>query len=135
MANGKSPYAGGFSTVASLIGSRYIIPAPGVRVLQFANSPDNGVVSFEQAAPGGAPGLGGTPLPQVITLFNNNTVLAAGRRLTLSISLQDGLFSGTVSGLKAEIPYHGAVFQRQNMGAGWFIGSGYAGTVTLEPWP
>lgn len=125
------PYAAGFSTTTALVGSHYTVPSQGTRVLQFADGTGNGLVTVDQA------GFSSAPPPVTVTLSTGNTVSAAGGVLKMQLTLGKGLFSGTFHAPATHKPiaYHGAVFQVRNLGAGWFMGGGKSGTITLQATP
>lgn len=130
--NASGFYPVGFSTQVSVIGSRYRRPAAGVRVLDFAATQSNGVLSFSDG------NLSSTPPDRTITLTATNAVIPdPGPRVSLTINLTNGLFSGVFTdpftgGLRG---YHGAVFQDRDDGAGVFRGNGQTGTVELRAAP
>ena len=79
-------------------------------------------------------------LPQSFTnqfsLGDNNKVTSTNK-MSLSISTSSGLFTGSVvnPATKKTIPIHGAVLQKQNIGAGYFLGTNETGEVFLGPVP
>jgi hypothetical protein len=66
----------------------------------------------------------------------NSQVTSSGK-LSLSISTTSGLFKGSVvnPATKKTIPISGAVLQKQNIGAGYFLGTNEIGGVYLGPVP
>jgi hypothetical protein len=122
-------YPGGFSSAPKLVGSSYVTPPKGTRVLAFADKTGNATFSVS----GGD--LNPAPAPKTLTLSTANTVSIVGsEKFTMSIALATGLFSGNfldpgTGKLKA---FSGAVFQIGETGSGLFIGNGQTGTVLFE---
>jgi hypothetical protein len=119
-------YPDGFNAEMDIVGSIYHAPGTN-RVLEI----DMGIVSFE----------GGNlteELENMVTLGANNKVtnLTTNRPLTLKIAVPTGLFSGTLKtddgGVKKTLTFKGAILQRQNLGAGFFLGTDESGSVHLE---
>jgi hypothetical protein len=67
--------------------------------------------------------------------FNN--IVTSTNKMTLTISTSSGLFTGSVANpaTKKTIPIYGAVLQKQNIGAGYFLGTNESGEVFLGPIP
>jgi len=128
-AKGNGAYSNGFAAGASVIGSRYTAPAHGIRVLQFANTTANGILDFGQA------GTAASPSPLLVTLSANNTIGGGRGKLSMAIGLGNGLFLGAIAGPSTQLPFRGAIFQRQNIGSGWFVERSFTGPVTLEAVP
>jgi len=119
-------FPAGFAERAMIIGSRYVRPAGRTnRVVQI----ETGAVEFS----------GGNlfaPFANDVFLNSNNRAVNLGsNKLTLSISLPNGLFSGRVvdPGSRKPISFRGALLQNRNGGWGHFKGTNQTGRVTLRP--
>ena len=126
---GAKYYPDGFTTGLDIVGSLY--QAPGAnRVLEM----EMGIVSFEG-------GNLAAPLENMVTLEANNKVtnLTTDQPLTVKIAVPTGLFSGRLradnGGVMKTLTFRGVVLQRQNLGAGFFLGTDVSGSVHLEPAP
>jgi hypothetical protein len=120
-------YTNGFTNQVPLIGSIYQPPGTN-RILMFTNAE----VDF----------YGGNlsdPFTNLVALRANNTVSnrTAIQPLTLTFTLPSGAFNGSATVLdgvrKRTLPFKGAVLQRQNYGAGFFLGTNQSGRVLLRP--
>jgi len=126
---GAKYYSGGFTNQLDLEGSIYVPPGTN-KVLDI----DNGTISF-------ADGNLSEEFTNVVTLGPNNKVinLTTNQPLVLTITLPTGLFKGTVTlndaGAKKLLRFNGALLQRQNLGAGLFLGTNQSGSVQFEPAP
>ena len=122
-------YRAGFSTQISLIGSRYTVPPIGTRVL-FANT--GGAATFTITGGNLNPSA-----PQEKLFFSTlNTVsLVSGPPFTMKLTLTTGVFAGTFADPGGSKPraFSGVLFQKQNLGAGLFIGNTQTGSVNLTP--
>jgi plastocyanin len=126
---GVKYYPAGFTNQMDMVGSIY--PPPGTnQALQIGT----GAISFDGGNLGAA-------LTNIVNLEPNNKVrnLTTNQPLTMSIALPTGLFSGSVKvddgGVKKTLAFKGAVLQRQNLGAGFFLGTNESGSVLLAPLP
>ena len=74
-------------------------------------------------------------LPEVLTndAVLNGTRLTGSNKLSLTISAGSGFFSGRVLNANKSVFVHGALFQKQNVGYGFFVGTNQSGSLTLEP--
>ena len=125
------PAGGGFAQVMDFIGSGYIAPPRGMRVLHFANGADNGSVLLDE---GGLP----APIEKLVTVTPNNAAIVSAPgadKLALSIVLKTGLFSGSFihPTSQKKTPLNGAVLQKQDIGGGLFMSAGQAGCVEFNP--
>ncbi len=122
-------YRAGFSGQISLIGSRYTMPPIGTRVL-FANT--GGTATF--TITGG--NLNPSAPQEKLFLSTLNTVsLVSGPPFTMKLTLTTGVFAGTFAdpgGIRPRA-FGGVLFQKQNLGAGLFLGNGQTGSVNLTP--
>jgi hypothetical protein len=122
--NGKL-YMDGFTVQREFSGSSYRPPTNSLdRVLQFSE----GGVEF--SAGDLAEGF-----ENEVILGDNNKVSNLGiNRLTLSITLSSGLFSGSVTppdGTRS-VSFRGALHQKQNYGSGFFLGTDQSGRVKFS---
>ena len=123
---------GAFATEVELRGSHYTAPPKGTRVLNFPDVLHNGI--FKIAAGNLTPPLA----DKTVGLETDNLVLIHGTEsFTLKITLSNGLFSGkfTDPATRKLYSFKGAVIQEGNLGAGFFLGTGTAGSVELRPAP
>jgi len=126
---GARYYAAGFTNAMDIVGSIYQPPGTN-KVLQI----DMGTVSFEG-------GNFTAALTNVVRLepINKLTNLTTNQPLVLNLALPTGLFAGSVKvadgGVNKTLLFKGALLQRQNLGAGFFLGTNESGSVRLEPLP
>ncbi len=115
-------YPGGFTIQTEALASLYSF-TNGVRVLNLTN----GVVVLENG-----------DLSQNITnafTLNANNTFTGTNRLSLRLTTSSGLFQGTVvdPATGKSLAVKGALLQKQNLGAGFFLNSNQAGRVRLGP--
>jgi uncharacterized protein YkwD len=113
-----------FSTNIQAVGSRYVAPAAGNRVVNVTSASNNTSLGL------GAGGLA-APVVQTVTLGTDNSVVLSApavEGLTLTVNAANGRFSGKFihpqTGALTKI--RGAILQKQNAGFGFFTGGGYA---------
>jgi hypothetical protein len=118
-------YRTGFVSQTEVAGSRYTAPVEDQRVLNFST---------------GQVWLANGNLPRSVTnqirLAENNVVRNLGtNRLSLTLSLSSGTFSGTIMapGASRTINLNGVVLQKQNRGGGFFLGTNQTGQIYLGP--
>ena len=136
-AQAKGVYPGGFDTNVSLIGSRYAAPPAGVLALnltpQSAPTANATVDLFETDF--------ASTIIHAVTVAAGSTITAnavtvddpKADSLKLSIAVKTGLFTGTLIhpiGGKS-IPVKGALFHKQNLGGGFFVGPSKSGGLSL----
>jgi hypothetical protein len=70
-------------------------------------------------------------------VLGDNNKVTSTNKMSLTILSSSGLFTGSVVNpeTKKMIPIHGAVLQKQNIGAGYFLGTNESGAVFLGPIP
>jgi hypothetical protein len=112
----------------SLVGSRYITPAPGLLLLNWADHAANG--SFETGSSESQIGI----LP--ITLTQKHKIRAAvPAPFSLKLDPKTGLFTGTVRLTLAARPkfgtFHGVLFQRQAIGGGVWKSGADVGWISI----
>jgi hypothetical protein len=113
------------------IGSRYIVPPAGTRVLDFPSGANNAVLQFG----GSAFELPPAAIPATLTA---STITAPGGKLSgVRLDLNTGFFSGNAAGIADGLAarFSGVVFQRQNLGAGIVKTPGGRGWLRLEEGP
>ncbi len=117
----------------SLLGSFYVAPAAGVRILDVAPAADNGALAL---AGGNLPSPGS--VDQTVTIDAANHVSLANPALPglrVIVSPSTGVFIATfihpMTGKAALV--RGIIFQRQNAGLGFFLGTDDSGSAALEP--
>jgi YD repeat-containing protein len=123
--------SGAFTTNVGVIGSRYTTPAKGQPVLDVANSSPNAHVTTNA-------GNVDPSLNKPVTLTTANRVeVAAGEpeKLKLSIKTKTGLMKGSFVDDDKTHKFNGVIFQKQNRGAGFFLGTSESGGIDLTPTP
>src|SRR5262249_13916662 len=125
---GDTFFPDGFTLTRNALLGRYERPKPGTRVLAFDPVRDNGRATL---ADGGFP-----TIDQLFTLLPSNTVPPNATLMSLHFNLTTGLFNGTFRHPTTHIvtALHGAVFQADASGSGFFLGAGAAdgGAVDLN---
>lgn len=121
----------GFTNVTTGIGSKFVTAKP---ILSVSTSSPNAAVTFT-----------GGNLPATITASNlfystNNVLSVVGantNHITSVISATTGQWSGSLfaPALNKTFSYHGVLFQKQNIGAGYFLGTNDVGSVDLQATP
>lgn len=124
---GAQWFPDGFAAEIAAAGSRFERPGPNHPILSFSN----GVVVFE----GG--NLLATFTNHIVLGANNRVSNLESNRLTLSFARSSGLFSGRAtdpSGSRT-FRFNGAVLQKRDLAAGFFLGTNQSGSVWLQPAP
>jgi hypothetical protein len=121
--SGAAPYAGGLTNAVTILGSNYKAPP-----LAFRSFGDSQVV-FN----GG--GLDSALTNTVTWGLNNKVVNHGPSKLSLSVTPATGLFKGTVvdpvSG--KSVPFQGVLYEKGNVGLGFFPGGEQSGAVSFAP--
>jgi cyclophilin family peptidyl-prolyl cis-trans isomerase len=117
-------YPGGFTNESMIVGSRFTPPIGTNRLLGLTAA----VVGFTNGN-------------LVVDFANDVTLDAAGKvtnldtnRLSLNLNKSSGLMTGSFTppaGTRA-LPLKGAVLQKQNRGAGYFLGTNSSGRVSID---
>jgi hypothetical protein len=117
-------YRGGFTNQVSLMGSRYTAPPLGGRALGW----NNGSANFA----GGD--LTQTFANSVVLGSDGRIVNNSGNKLTFAIAKPNGVFRGTfvVPGSTKPVQGQGVLFQKQNIGYGYFFGQTQSGSLTVS---
>lgn len=121
-----SLYTNGFAHAATLTGARY---RPPTNALDFRLTYTNAVVSFSD-------GNLETPFANALQVNPGNRFVNLGtNKLTLTLALPTGMFSGTatVPGTTRVLPFRGALHLKLDTGAGFFVGTNQGGRVLLGP--
>ena len=124
-------YPNGFTTQITLLGSAYTVPPLGTPALSVSNATCNLLVTS------GAGDLTSFVSNTVTLNTNNKVTLCVTNGFKLTITPKTGLFSGTFVNPATSKPmkFNGALFQKQNDGAGFCLGPDQTGFVTVEPSP
>ena len=124
-------YPNGFATQTALLGSQYAAPTIGTPALTVSSAACNLLVTS------GAGNLASFVSNSVNLAANNKVSLCGTNGCKLTITTRTGLFSGSfVNPATAKsATFRGALFQKQNDGAGLFLGTDQTGFVTVEPAP
>jgi hypothetical protein len=82
--------------------------------------------------------LAGGDLSQALTnpvVLNANNRVTSSNKTSLAITLSTGLFRGNAPSLAVgkTIPFRGVLLQKQNRGAGFFLGTNQSGKVYFGP--
>ena len=114
-------YSNGFAVARDAAGSRYRPPT---------NSMDQ-VLTFSAGRVGFSAGNLASAFEEVVSFTDNKVTSNGTNRLTISISLATGLFSGSVTppGAPRSMSFRGALYQKLNYGAGFFLGTDQSGRV------
>ena len=118
------PYPAGFTNESILAGSRYLPPGT------------NRVLDLERASLVFTEGNPAVAFTNEVALGPDNQFIDHGtNRLAIKIALPNGTFSGGIADPISgrTVPFKGVVLQKQNGGAGFFIGTNGNGRVRLEP--
>ncbi len=118
-------YPDGFVSILEAVGSRYQRPLEAkAPILGFTN----GIATFR------AGGLD-ADLTHDFSLSGTKATTAQTNRLSLSFLPSTGLFKGKFTPAQdtRSIAFKGAVIQRQNFAAGYFLRSNLSGSITLAP--
>jgi hypothetical protein len=128
---GSKLYPNGFTTQITLLGSAYTAPPLGTAALSVSNTACNLLVTS------GAGDLVSFASNSVTLNPNNKVTLCVTNGFKLTITARTGLFSGSFVNPVTSKPttFKGALLQKQNDGAGFFLGTDQTGFVTVEPSP
>lgn len=117
-------YPGGFTNETFALGSRYVPPALRTnRVMNFSN----GFVEL-----GGA-NLASTILNDVLLTPTNRIINLSSNKLSMTITLSSGLFSGSAvrPDTGRPVPFKGVLLQKANYGTGLHSGTNRTGRVSI----
>jgi hypothetical protein len=120
-------YPSGFTNQVDASGSLYRTPAKGQRALDLSNGNGN------LALTGG--GLNSIFHSSIVLDPNNRVTSPNNSSLKLTITPSTGLFRGSALNPETGKPlqFQGALFPDRNVGLGYFLGSGGAGQISVEP--
>lgn len=129
-APGKT-YPNGFTTQVTLVGAQYVAPPAGTPALPVNNTACNLLITT------GSGDLASFASNSVTLDVNNKVSLCDTNRFKLSIKAKTGLFSGSFidPSTAKSTTFNGALLQKQNDGAGFFLSGGQTGFATAEPAP
>jgi hypothetical protein len=121
-ANNSQLYPGGFTIATAVQGSHYVAQPPA---LDFGGGTSNAKLTI---------GAGNVdPSQKILTLGADNKIALVGSEpFKMSISLSTGAFSGSFFANGKTRNFGGVVLQKQNFGAGAFVGNGQTGFVDFE---
>ena len=124
-------YPNGFTTQIALLGSTYTAPPLDSTALTVSNATCNLLFTS------GAGDLASFVSNSVTLNTNNKVTLCGTNAFKLTITTKTGLFSGSFINPATTRPtvFAGVLFQKQNDGAGFFLGTDQTGFVTVEPSP
>jgi hypothetical protein len=113
-------YPMGFTNVTGVIASTYTLSNPA---LSFST----GQVSFATG------NISENFTNEVMLGIDNKVVNLSSNKLSLTITPANGFFKGSVidPNSASPIPFNGVVLQKQNFGAGFFLGTNQSGRVTF----
>ncbi len=118
-------YPGGFTNETVALGSAYVRPATST----------NRVLSLTDLHVAFGGGNLAAPFSNTVTLGDGNRFTnQSTNKLALSVSTSSGLFAGTVQDPSSNktFKFKGALFQRQNAGAGYLLGTNSSARVVLS---
>ncbi len=120
---GGSPvYPGGLTNSLNVIGSPF-------------KAPPKAFPAFGEATVILRGGGMSSPMTNSVTWGANNKV-SSSSSVKLTVNAKSGLFEGTVAvapGKGGTVPFQGVLFEKDNVGLGFFLGSGQSGTVIFGP--
>lgn len=118
-------YPGAFATMLDFVGSKYIVPPKGQRVLDLANGANNARATASATAI--------TALNKLVTLDGTNKFIIAtdATKLKLTITAPTGLFTGSYLDGTATRKFGGVIFQEQNIGGGFVTGPAATGPAVI----
>ena len=119
-------YPNGFTNECPLLGSAYLPPPPGTRMVAITNG-------LSLLADGNLD----ADLINSISVQPNNVVTVSNnaQRLTVRLSPASGLFAGSFfnAAIQKTASLRGAVLQQQAVAGGWQLGTNQSGSVQLQP--
>ncbi len=118
-------YSNGFTLNTPLVGSSFITPSNGVRVLNFTN----GTLAFNGA------NLVQGFTNNVVLNSNNTTVVTGANSTTLLLDKTKGLLTGSHFTAPVTLrftTFNGVILQNQNEARGYFLGTNQSGSVLLQ---
>lgn len=118
-------YPSAFATMLDIVGSKYIVPPKGQRVLDLADGTNNARAT--------ASAIGITSLNKLVTLdvTNKFNITTDATKLKLTITAPTGLFTGSYLDGTATRKIGGVIFQEQNIGGGFVTGPAATGPVVI----
>jgi hypothetical protein len=120
-----APYSDGLTNGITISGASYKIPPVSYRTFGGSKVIFNG---------GGL----AAPITNSVNWDINNKMIPekTTNALQLSLTASSGLFKGTIKDASGRtVPFQGVLFERNNVGVGFFLGAGQSGAVTFAPNP
>jgi hypothetical protein len=120
-----APYSDGLTNGVTISGASYKAPPLSYRTFGGSKVIFNG---------GGL----AAPITNSVTWDINNKVIVqnSANALKLSLSASSGLFKGTIKDANGRaVPFEGVLFEKNNVGVGFFLGADQSGAVTFAPNP
>jgi Bacterial Ig domain/Fibronectin type III domain len=126
-------FAAGFSTPITLIGSAFIAPTTQNQILSLATGAPNASVILSS---GNLPAT----ITKSATLTATNSLIIdnpGADRVSIAINTSTGLFTGTFFDVSSNKTRNlaGALFQKEQIGAGYFLGATSSGSVVISQAP
>ena len=118
-------YSNGFTLNTALIGSSFMTPSNGVRVLNFTN----GTIAFNGA------NLNQGFTNTVVVNSNNTTVVTGPNATTLVFDKTQGRLTGSHFAAPVTLRstvFNGVILQNRNEARGYFLGTNQSGSVLLQ---
>ena len=118
-----SPYSGGLTNTVTILGSNY--KAPPLAYRSFGASQ----IIFNDG------GLASAITNSVMWGLNNKLINQGPAKMSLSLTTATGLFKGTVVDPASgkSVPFQGVLYEKDNVGLGYFPAGDQSGTVSLAP--
>ena len=128
--NPHPPGPASFTTTTTAIGSLYVQPRPtDLSKMLIYNATGDATVDFSDGDVAG-------PLSAFVHIGMLNPPTIAPPVLDMKFSITNGRFGGHFTHpAKGKTTFYGVVFQKQNRGDGFFVGTSESGIVTLTPSP
>jgi len=114
-------YPAGFTDGLEAIGSRYVAPISGQRIL----SVGDGQLTLSGGSLANA--------EQVNFNLADKNLVTGGAALKLTFSTKQGTFKGTATPASGPVSFQGVVLQKANLGAGYFLNANQSGRVLIRP--
>jgi len=118
-------YPGGFTLSTEAVGSKYLSPPTGSRVINVAT----GQVAVANG------NLAQSFTNHVVLGTDNKVMNLSSNKLTMTITPLTGLFKGTVTapGTTRSMVLNGVLLQTRNAGYGFFLGTNQSGRIYFSP--
>jgi hypothetical protein len=119
-------YPDGFEVAAGVVGSRFVKPGKSAPVI------DPSAADILELTGGDDPTV--QIADQILLGANNRVTDLNGNKLSLTFDLAGGSFKGSIANPDTlrRLSFNGVVLQKQNRGAGFFLGTTQSGAVSLS---